>query len=61
VFKSTGMRWVEHVTCMGERRDAYNVSVGKHEGKRPLERARDRWESNIKMVVKKWDGVHGLD
>ena len=50
-----------HIKCMWERRGAYYVSVGKHEGKRPLERARDRWEGNIKMVFKKWDGVHGLD
>jgi len=46
---------------MGERRGAYNVSMGKHEGKRPLEQARDKWECNIKIILKKWDGVHGLD
>jgi hypothetical protein len=26
----------------------YRVLVGKPEGKRPLERLRDRWEDNIK-------------
>jgi hypothetical protein len=25
---------------------------GRHEGKRPVERARGRWEDNIKTVVK---------
>jgi len=30
-------------------RDLYKVSVGKREGKRPLERPRRRWEDNIKM------------
>ena len=30
------------MTCRGEKGGAYNVSMGKYEGKRPLERARDR-------------------
>jgi hypothetical protein len=30
------MRWVGHVACMGEKRNAYRALVGKHEGKRPL-------------------------
>jgi len=30
VIKS-GMRWAEHVACMGERRDVYRVLVGKTE------------------------------
>jgi hypothetical protein len=34
---------------MGESRDAYRVSVGKPEGKRPLERPRRRREDNIKI------------
>jgi hypothetical protein len=34
---------------MGESRGAYRVLVGKSEGKRPLGRARRRWEDNIKM------------
>ena len=34
---------------MGERRGAHRVSVGKPEGKTPLERPRSRWEDNIKM------------
>jgi hypothetical protein len=28
---------VEHIACMEEMRNAYNVLVGKSEGKRPLE------------------------
>jgi len=38
-----------HVACMGGRRGAYRVMVGKPEGKRPLVRTRCRWEDNIKM------------
>jgi hypothetical protein len=34
---------------MGERRGAYNILVGKPEGKRPLGRPRRRWEDNIEM------------
>jgi hypothetical protein len=34
---------------MEEGRDLYGVSVGKSEGKRPLERPRRRLEDNIKM------------
>ena len=30
--------------------------MGKYEGKRPLGRPRIRWEKNIKMSLKKWDG-----
>jgi hypothetical protein len=33
VIKSRRMRWVEHVTHMGERRDVYRVLMGKPEGK----------------------------
>jgi len=47
VIKSRRMRWAEHVARMGERRVVYRVLVGKPEGKRPLGRARRRWEDNI--------------
>jgi hypothetical protein len=43
------MRWEEHVARMGEERKLYKVSVGKQEGKRPLERPRRRWEDEIRM------------
>jgi len=49
VIKSRRMRWAGHVAHMGERRGAYTVLVGKHEGKRALRRPRRRWEDNIKM------------
>jgi hypothetical protein len=34
---------------MGEVRVAYNILVGKPEGRRPLGRPRRRWEDTIKM------------
>jgi hypothetical protein len=43
---------------MGEVRGAYNILVGKPEGRRPLGRPTRRWEDNIKMVLGEiWFGV----
>jgi hypothetical protein len=36
-------------THMGRMRKAYNILVGKSEGKRPLRRPRHRWENNVRM------------
>jgi hypothetical protein len=37
---------------MGEVRGAYNILVGRPEGRRPLGRPRHRREDNIKMDLK---------
>jgi hypothetical protein len=53
------MRWAEHVASMGDSRGVYRILVGKYEGKRPLGRARPRWEDNIRMdpqEVGAWTG-----
>jgi hypothetical protein len=52
VIKARRMRWAGHVARMGEVRGAYNISVGRPEGRRPLERPRRRWEDNIKMDLR---------
>jgi hypothetical protein len=57
VIKSRRMTWAGHVACMGERRSAYRVLVGRPKGKRPLGRPRHRWEDNIKMDI----GEMGID
>ena len=57
VVKSRRMRWAGHVAHIGEGRGAHRVLVGKPEGKRPLGRPRRRWEDNIKMIFRKWEGV----
>ena len=36
MIESRRMIWAGHVARMGEKRDAYLVLVGKHEGKSPL-------------------------
>jgi hypothetical protein len=50
---------------MGEVRGAYNILVGRPEGRRPLGRLRRRWEDNIKMDLREIgfgdvDGFIGL-
>jgi hypothetical protein len=37
---------------MGEVRGAYNILVGRPEGRRPLGRPRRRWEDNIKIDLR---------
>jgi len=53
VMKWRRMRWVGHVARMGEGRGRYRFLVGKPERRRPLERARHKWEDNIKMHLQK--------
>jgi hypothetical protein len=45
VIKSERMRWTGYVTRMEEMRNAYNILVGKPEGKRPLGIPRRGWEN----------------
>jgi hypothetical protein len=45
---------------MGEGRGVYRVLVGRPEGKRPLERPRQRWEDNIKMDLREI-GIDGAN
>jgi hypothetical protein len=60
MIKRRRMRWVGHVAHMGERRGIYKVLLGKPERKRPLGRARHRWEDNIKMDFPEV-GIWGTD
>jgi hypothetical protein len=55
-FKSRRMRWAGQVARMGEKRNAYQILVGKPEVKRPLGRPRRRWVNNIKMDLRE-DGM----
>jgi hypothetical protein len=60
-IKSMTKQWrTMHAACMGERRNAYSISIGKPEAKRPHGRPRRKWEYNIKMDLKeiRWLGVY---
>jgi hypothetical protein len=50
------MRWVRHITHVGEMRTANSIFVGKPEGKRLLGRPRHKWEDNILKEIG-WEGV----
>jgi hypothetical protein len=52
VIKARRMRWAGHVARMGEVSGAYNILVGRPEGRRQLGRPRRRWEDNIKMDLR---------
>jgi hypothetical protein len=52
VIKARRMRWAGHVALMGEVRGAYNILVGRPEGRRPLGRPMCRWEDNIEMDLR---------
>jgi hypothetical protein len=52
VIKARRMRWAGHVARMGEVRGAYNILVGRPEGRRSLGRPRRRWEDSIKMDLR---------
>jgi hypothetical protein len=45
---------------MAEMRGAYNILVGRPEGRRPLGRPRHRWEDNIKKDLRE-TGFWGVD
>jgi hypothetical protein len=60
VIKSRGMRWVEHVTCMGEGRGVHRVLVGRPECKKSLGRSRHRWEDNIRLDLREM-GIGGAN
>jgi hypothetical protein len=47
---------------MGEKRNAYRISVGDPEVKRPLGRSIHRWVDNIKMDLREigWGGMERI-
>jgi hypothetical protein len=63
MIKSKRMRGAEHVEKIGEKRNAYRISVGKPEGKRPLGRPRRRCVDNIKVDLSEieWDDMDWIN
>jgi hypothetical protein len=60
MIKSRRMRWAGHVARMGGENNAHRILVGKPEGKRPLGKAKGKWEDNIKMDLREM-GWYELD
>ena len=54
------MRWAGHLACMGDKRGAYRVLLGRHERKSQLVRPRCKGEDNIKMDLQEV-GCGGMD
>jgi hypothetical protein len=46
------MNWVGNVTCMGGRRNAYKILVGKPKRKRPHGRPSSSGEDNVKIDLR---------
>jgi hypothetical protein len=63
LMKSRRIRWVGHLSHMGNKRNADRIFVGKPEGKRPLGRPRRRLENNIKIDFREigWGGMDWID
>jgi hypothetical protein len=53
-------QWAGHVARMGEGRNVYRTLMGEPEGKRPLEKPRNRWEDGIKMDLREIGGGGGM-
>jgi hypothetical protein len=53
------MRWAGDVARMWKMKNAYNILVGKPEGKWPLERPSRGWEDNIRTDLREigWEGA----
>jgi hypothetical protein len=54
MIKSKRVRWLGHITPVGDKENAYSVLVGKPECRRPLEEHLDicSWEDNIKLDLR---------
>jgi hypothetical protein len=62
-YMARRMRWVACVERMGDIiRNAYNIFVGKPEGKRALGIPRRRWDDNIRMDLREtgWEGMEWM-
>jgi hypothetical protein len=43
------MRWVGHMACMGDRRVALRVLLGRPQQKKTSCKIKHRWEDDVKM------------
>ena len=56
---SRRIKWLGHVSCMGQRKGAYSGLLGKPEEKRPLGSCKHRWDDSVEMDLQEmgWDGA----
>jgi len=60
-MKSRKMRWAGHVSCLGEKRNALGILLGKPKQKELLGRSRHGWKGTIKHTEERnRTGGHGL-
>ena len=52
VIKSRRLKWAGYVARMEEGRRPFKILIGILTGKRPLGKAKHRWEGNIRMDIK---------
>jgi hypothetical protein len=55
------MRWAGHVACVGDRKGAYRVLMGKPEGKNHLGDPGVDGRIILIWISRMWDVGHGLD
>jgi hypothetical protein len=51
VINSRRMRWVRYEARVEEMRNAYNILVGKPEGKKALGKTRRRWKIILESIL----------
>jgi hypothetical protein len=51
VIKSWKIGWPRHVAHVEEMRNAHDILVGEHEGKRPVGIPRRRWEIILEWII----------
>jgi hypothetical protein len=62
MIKSRRVRWVEHVTRMREKRNAYRILVGKPDGKNHYQDQDVGGWTIVKWILEiGWDGMDWID
>jgi hypothetical protein len=61
VIKSRRMRWAEHVARTRDRRSVYRVWWGDRRERYYMGDLGVNGRIKLKLVIRKWDGVHGRE
>lgn len=61
MVKSMTAIWAGHVACMGKKRSAYKMLLGKPERNKPLGISGHRWKDNkINVKDRGWEGINWI-